>query len=72
MKPTPKRIKEELARLRKLIDTTDDVLVSRIAYSMEHAIEWATKNTVHWGHMDDWAIDSSWMGHREAEKARKS
>lgn len=48
MKQTPKRIALELKRLRKIVETSTDTTERRIAYSLEHAIRWATEDTVGW------------------------
>lgn len=48
MKPTPKKVKAELKKLRKFIETTKCPIESRIAYAMEQSIRWATQETVGW------------------------
>jgi hypothetical protein len=37
-------IKRELRRLRKLVEESEDVAVSRIAYAMGNAMRWATED----------------------------
>ena len=44
-KLTDKQIKQELKELRKFIDETDDLFVSRIAYSIETAVRYVTQDT---------------------------
>ena len=44
-------IQRNLRELRKVVDETADPIESRIAYAMEHAIRWATLNTVGWSDM---------------------
>lgn len=48
MKPTKAKIKAELKKLRHLVENSDCPITTRIAYSMEHAIRWATEETVGW------------------------
>ncbi len=48
MKPSIKRINKEIKELRRLIDTTNDVVVARIAYAVETALIWATIDTKDW------------------------
>lgn len=44
----PSTIKKHLRELRKLIDSTDDPILGRIAYEMETAVRWATEDVVGW------------------------
>lgn len=46
-------IRRHLKELRELIDNSDDPAEQRIAYAMETAIRWATRETVGWGRMVD-------------------
>lgn len=46
--PSKRTINRRLKELRELVETSDDPIVSRIAYAMEEAIRWATLNTVGW------------------------
>jgi hypothetical protein len=48
MKPTKEKVRTELKRLRKLIENSECPIERRIAYSMEHAMRWATQSTVSW------------------------
>lgn len=48
MKPTKAKIKAELKKLRHVVENSDCPITVRIAYSMEHAIRWATEETVGW------------------------
>ncbi len=47
-KPSERTIRRRLKELRQLIDGNPDPCVQRIAYGMESAIIWATKDTVGW------------------------
>lgn len=48
MKLTAEQRKKQLRALRRLIETDPDPIVTRIAYSMEFAVRYATENTVGW------------------------
>jgi hypothetical protein len=48
MKQTPETLQRELKKLRKIVETSKDPLETRIAYTIEHAIRWATQETVGW------------------------
>lgn len=48
MKPTRKRIQQEIRRLRKIVDTSPDEAEKRLAYTVETALTWATTETVGW------------------------
>ena len=41
-------IRRNLKELRSLIDSSNDLILRRIAYAMEHAVRWATEDTVGW------------------------
>ena len=49
MKPTKAKTRREIRRLRKFIDTSKDDIAVRIAYAIEEALIWATKETIGWG-----------------------
>lgn len=48
MKPKPRTIEMELKRLRKIVETSKDPMEARVAYTVEHAIRWATEETAGW------------------------
>lgn len=42
-------VKSELAKLRRIVESKSrSVAEMRVAYSLEHAIRWATENTRGW------------------------
>jgi hypothetical protein len=41
-------INRELRRLRKFIETDSDLLATRVAWAVEHAIRWAREDTGGW------------------------
>lgn len=46
-------IKRQVRKLRKLVETTDDKVVARIAYAMETALQWVLyERTTGWVPMD--------------------
>jgi hypothetical protein len=45
-------IKQNIKRLRHIVDTSTDPVESRIAYAMETALRWASLKTVGWPTMD--------------------
>jgi hypothetical protein len=51
-------IKKELRDLRKLIDTTPDVILKRIAYTIETAVRYAREDGIR-----DWPtlVDEAWQ-----------
>jgi hypothetical protein len=46
--PSKLTIKKRLKELRGLVESSKDPYVSRMAQAMEHAIIWATSDTVGW------------------------
>lgn len=48
MKPTKEKVAAELKKLRSVVENSNDPAETRIAYAMEHAIRWATEETVGW------------------------
>lgn len=57
--------------LRKLIDTTDDPYVRRVAYAMETAIRWAALDTVGWPSMEKEALVLAKLLRDEVEGLRR-
>ena len=55
MKKSKRTIKRNLRELRKLIDTSEDVLLSRIAYAIETAVRWTIEDTTNWEGLCDQA-----------------
>lgn len=45
---TARDITNALTKLREFIDTTDDIIAGRIAYTVETAVRWTQENTVDW------------------------
>ena len=43
-----KEIKKEIKRLRKLIDTTDDTILGRVAYTVESVLLWVITPDAEW------------------------
>lgn len=48
MKPSEKQIQHEIKRLRKIINTSLDPLICKIAYERENTLRWAIEDTVGW------------------------
>lgn len=48
MKPSAGSIRRSIKLLRKLIDSSGDPVVFRIAYAVETALRWATTETTGW------------------------
>ena len=48
MKPTITEIRNEIARLREFIDTSDDKVATRVAYEVEQALRWSIEDTEDW------------------------
>lgn len=47
-KPSQAEIKKQLKQLRKFIEDSEDMVATRIAYSVECAVKWATESTADW------------------------
>jgi hypothetical protein len=48
MKQTRDSVKRSVAALRKLIDSSPDPVVCRIAYAVETALRWSIEDTTRW------------------------
>lgn len=46
--PTKKTIEKEIKKLRVIIDSNPDPVVTRIAYAVETALRWSVEDTVDW------------------------
>lgn len=70
-KKSERTIKRNLGQLRNLIDTTEDPVLKRVAYSMENAVRWATENTVGWPGLVQQAVSEAYMLKQENKENQK-
>lgn len=61
MKPSKEKVVAELKNLRRVVEDSKCPFERRIAYAMEHAIRWATEDTVGWNPPHKDAADDAMM-----------
>jgi hypothetical protein len=47
-RPSRQQVRDEIAKLREIVDTSDDVAAKRIAYTLETALRWVIEETCGW------------------------
>ena len=47
-RPSRHQVRDEIAKLREIVDTSDDVAAKRMAYTLETALRWVIEETAGW------------------------